>query len=124
MPIVNIFFPCRRGILIEARFPKDCLSIHCHNLLVYGKRLALPPPVNVDNTWLASRTNDTPYDILITLVDLLMFGKCTVREHHNQYLMLTCGQTLKNIRYESEISRTQVLPLVAALANNRAIAGE
>lgn len=52
-----------------------------------GEFLALSPTVNVDNTRLAARTNDTPYDVLVTIVDLLVFGKCPVRTQSNQHLV-------------------------------------
>jgi hypothetical protein len=40
-----------------------------------GERLTLSPTVNVDDTRLASRTNDAPHDVFITVIHLLMFGK-------------------------------------------------
>jgi hypothetical protein len=87
-----------------------------------GERLALSPTINVDNTWLASRTNDTPHDVLVAVVDLLMLGKCPAWTQEIQYAVHV-SSSQKDIRYESEVSRTQILSLVAALADNRAIAG-
>jgi hypothetical protein len=89
-----------------------------------GERLALSPTVNVDNTWLSSRANDTPHDILVTIIDLLMLGERPVCTQNSQHPMRLFYQVLKDIRDESEISWTQVLPLVAAFADNCAIAGE
>jgi hypothetical protein len=85
-----------------------------------GERLALSPTINVDNTWLASRTNDTPHDVLVAVV--LMLGKCPAWTQEIQYAVHV-SSSQKDIRYESEVSRTQILSLVAALADNRAIAG-
>ena len=92
-----------KGIHDKPRCSKECRRSVAKFCTTGGERLALSPTVNIDNTWLSSRTNDTPYHVLVTIINLLMFGKC---------------------RDEREVPWTQVLPLVAALADNCAISGK
>ena len=107
-------------VLTSVYLPIIAILLFC---MACGERLALSPTVNVDNTWLSARTKNTPYNVLVTIVNLLMLGKCPAWTQENQYAVHV-SSSQKDIRYESEVSRTQILSLVSALADNRAIAGE
>jgi hypothetical protein len=48
-----------------------------------GECLALSPTVNVNNTWLAAGANNTPHDVLVTIVNLLMLGECPAYTQKN-----------------------------------------
>jgi len=100
-------------------------SIHCCISAFHGsvKRLAPSPTVDVNDTWLASRPNNAPHDVFIAVIHFLMLSKCTVYTQNYQQLV-PLSRVHSDIRYEGEISRTQVLPLVAALANDSAMAGK
>lgn len=100
----------------------DHLSIAIFQHLIAGdKGLALSPTINVNDTWLASRPNNAPHDIFLAVIHFLMLSKCTVYTQFYQQLA-PLSRVQSDIRYEGEISRTQVLPLVAALADDSTIA--
>lgn len=76
-----------KGIHDKPRCSKKCRRSVAKFCTTGGERLALSPTVNIDNTWLSSRTNDTPYHVLVTIINLLMFGKCPACTPNNQQLV-------------------------------------